>query len=156
MDTDVIDDLLAGYFGAAKGVNAPASHTLHLFATPREVGGVELVNGFTPPTITNDGTSWPAPSSGLLTGAAVNLSFTATLEAPAQYYALKDPAGKWLPSAAIPDGPISGGSGVSETVIPTLVTALTCTRAGGPSAIAPALGLPPAATASAKTRTIAA
>ena len=118
MDTDVIDDFLAGYFGANKGANAPASHTLHLFAVPREAGGAELVNGFTPPTITNNGTSWPAPSSGLLTGASVLLSFTATLEAPAQYYALKDSAGKWLPSAVIPEGPISGGAGVSETLVP--------------------------------------
>ena len=118
MDTAVIDDFLAGYFGASKGASAPASHTLHLFATPHEVGGVELTNGYVPVSITNDGTAWPAPSSGLLTGAAVNLSFTATLEAPAQYYALKDAAGAWLPSALIPDGPISGGAGVSETLTP--------------------------------------
>lgn len=124
MDTAVIDDILAGYFGAAKGANAPASHTLHLFSGHPDAGGTELTTGYTPPSITNDGTAWPAPANGLLTGAAVNITFTATLSALATHWALKDGT-VWSVSGSIPDGPLSGGSGVTETVTPkvTLLSA---------------------------------
>lgn len=124
MDTAAIDDLLAGYFGANKGANAPASFTLHLFAGHPDAGGTQLTTGYTPPTITNDGTSWPAPSNGLLTGAAVGITFTATLSALATHWALYDGAA-WSVAGSIPDGPLSGGAGVTETVTPkvTLLSA---------------------------------
>lgn len=117
MDAGAVNEFLAGYFGANKGATAPASHTLHLFAGAREAGGTQLTTGYTAPTITNNGTAWPAPTSGLLTGAAVTVSFTATLAQPATHWALYDGT-KWGPGGVIPEGPLSGGASTSATVTP--------------------------------------
>lgn len=120
LDAEAVDVYLANNFGATKGTNAPASHTLHLFASD----GTQLTTGYTPPTVTNDGTSWPAPSSGLLTGAAVTINYTATLAQPASSWALLGSDGYWYGGGRLPLGPWAGGSGESDTFQPTLSLAL--------------------------------
>lgn len=119
MDAEAINDLLRNNFGATKGVNAPASHTLHLFA-----GSTELTTGYTPPTITNDAAAWPDPSNGYLVGAAVTITYTATLAAPATRWQLKGADGNWSVGGFLPRGPWNGGAGVSDSFRPTITFAL--------------------------------
>lgn len=120
LDAAAANVYLASVFGASKAVGAPASHTLHLFASD----GTQLTTGYTAPTITNNGTSWPAPSAGLLTGAAVTISYTATLSQPAASWALLGSDGLWYGGGAVPEGPWSGGTSTSDTFQPTLSLAL--------------------------------
>lgn len=120
LDAAAANVYLAGAFGASKAVGAPASHTLHLFASD----GTQLTTGYTAPTITNDGTAWPAPSSGLLTGAAVTITYTGTLAQPAASWALLGSDGYWYGGGRLPLGPWAGGSGESDTFQPTLSLAL--------------------------------
>lgn len=117
MDATAINDFLDGYLGAAKGSGAPASHTLYLYAGHPDAGGTQLTTGYTPPTITNDGTNWPAASAGVKVGATRTIAFTALLAAPATHWALLDGTVVCL-AGDIPEGPLSGGVGVSEAVTP--------------------------------------
>lgn len=123
MDVAAVNDWLDGYLGAARGANAPLSHTLYLYAGHPDAGGVKLTTGYTAPTITNNGTSWPAASNGLKTGATVSITFTATLSSLATHWALLDGTTVCL-AGEIPEGPLSGGAAVVEDVTPK-VTLLT-------------------------------
>ena len=62
-------------YGANKAATAPSSHTLHLFVGDPATTGVELATGggWSPPTITNSGTNWPAAVAGQKTSAPVVL-----------------------------------------------------------------------------------
>ena len=111
---------LLNNFGATKGANAPASHVLHLFGSD----GTQLTTGYTPPTITNNGTSWPAPTNPPLVGATVTITYTATLTQPATHWALLGSDGYWWGGGEVPEGPWSGGSGTSDAFQPTLSLSL--------------------------------
>lgn len=120
VDPEAQSASLANDYGASKGANAPASHDLYLYAGHPQAGGVQLTTGYTAPTITNDGTSWPAPSGGLLTGAAVTINYTGTLASPATHWALVGSDGFVWDAAEVPEGPWSGGSGTSDTFQPQI------------------------------------
>ena len=124
-DTAAQNKSLDNDYGATKGANAPASHTFHLFAgDPRipeaDGGGVELTTGYTPPTITNNGASWPAAANGAKTGAVVALTFTADLADGATHWALKGSDGYWWDTGELDSEISAAASGTSKNVVPVI------------------------------------
>lgn len=120
LDAAAQNKSLANDYGATKGANAPASHTLHLFAGHPAAGGTQLTAGYTAPTVTNNGTAWPAPSFGRLTGAVVTITYTALLASPATHWALKGSDGYWWDVGEVPEGPLYGGAGASDSFQPVI------------------------------------
>ena len=86
------------FYGASKGAIASAAHHLCLYAGDPRTVGVEMdsAGGYTPVTVTNNGTNWPAAAAGAKTS-AVQTFATSTGEwtaggdqVPATHFALKD------------------------------------------------------------------
>lgn len=118
-DTAAQNKSLDNDYGATKGANAPASHTFHLFAgDPRipeaDGGGVELTTGYTPPTITNNGTSWPAAANGEKVGASVSVTSTAALADTATHWALKGSDGLWWDTGELDSEWVIDAAGVTK------------------------------------------
>ena len=82
-------------YGATKGPNAPAAHQLALFNGDPLLGGTELTatGGYARVTVTNNGTTWPAASSGEKTSAAITFpTSTAAWSDTATHWVLYDDA----------------------------------------------------------------
>lgn len=120
LDAEAMNASLKNDYGSTKGPNAPASHQVYLFNGHPALGGTQLTTGYTAPTVTNNGTSWPAPSFGRLTGAVVAFNFTATLSLPATHWALLGADGFWWDGGEVPLGPWTGGAGVTESFQPVI------------------------------------
>lgn len=73
IDTAAQNKSLDNDYGSTKGANAPAAHEVALFDGDPTQGGTELTSdgGYARVTLTNNGTNWPAASSGAKTSATV-------------------------------------------------------------------------------------
>ena len=112
---------LACRFGAGKAAGASSADTLHLFAGDPLTGGTELTVGYTPPSITNNGTNWPAPALGELVCAAQTITSTAAFSDEATHWALKNvDTGDWGASGPLPEEVSVTAAGVVVTVQPVI------------------------------------
>jgi hypothetical protein len=127
-DTAAANKSLDNDYGASKGANAPASHTLHLFAGDPAIpaadgGGVELTSagGYSAPTITNNGTSWQPAANGQKNG--VNVTFPASTgawSAVATHWALLGSDGLWWDTGVLGSAINITAAGVTKTVAPRI------------------------------------
>lgn len=82
-------------YGASKAAGAPATFELALFAGDPSTTGTELAatGGYARVSVTNNGTNFPAPSDGQLTGALQTFpTSSAAWSAVATHWALIDAA----------------------------------------------------------------
>lgn len=111
-------------YGATKGANAAAAHEVALFNGDPTQGGTELdstVGGYARVVLTNNGTNWPAASSGAKTSAAVPFAAsTAAWSDTATWFVLFDHADsvtRW--DAGLLDSEVSVDA-VGDVASPTL------------------------------------
>lgn len=82
---------LANDYGATPGPHAPTAHQLAIFHGHPALGGVEISGGgYARIVVTNDGTAWPAPTGGQLTGADQVLALTSDPGETGTHFALFD------------------------------------------------------------------
>lgn len=114
---------LANDYGASRGPNSAASHQLCLFAGDPNDGGTELTSagGYARVTLTNDGTNWPAPANGEVTGVKATFpQSTGAWSDDATHWALLGSDGLWWDTGEL-ESPISvTAAGVTKTIQPTI------------------------------------
>lgn len=132
LDVAAQNGILDNNFGGSKGPAAPNSFTLELWAGDPADGGVQLDNagGYSPLTVTNNGTNFPPADAGAKTMATQTFA-TSTGEwlaggnpDVATHWLLRDPVtgAAWF-SARLADEVSVETSGTTVTVTPVIYVA---------------------------------
>lgn len=121
-DTAAQNKSLDNDYGATHGPNAPASHSLALFAGDPNLTGTELTSagGYARVTVTNNGTNWPAAANGVKVCAVQTFPVsTAAWSDVATHWALFDGTTCWDTGTLDEEIDVSA-AGVTATAAPKI------------------------------------